>query len=565
MQKLFKRYAWWLTVLMMLSLVSNALALIVPKLVADYIDAFAKVGGGNFSYHSAIYAIGGLALGVLAITFVQFIVSTYLSEKVAFDLRLRLVHKLKDQTFAYISSVTSSRLLTNLTSDVDAVKNVISQGLIGVLSGLVTFFGVIVLMLVINWRLALIVLTVLPFLLFVFFFVFGRLMKLFKVVQENIERINKIINESIVGAALVRVLNSERFEILKFAAVNTRAKDIGLGIVKYITVLIPAVMLISNVMTLLIIWFGGHAVVNGSMTLGDMSAFFAYSAMFIWPLFILSFSGTLFSRAAVSLARIDEVVDAPVVPPTGTHVADIRGAVEFKNVGVDFGEKTALKDISFIIKPGTRTAIVGPTAAGKTQILHLISGLMAPTRGDIHIDGVNSKDWELQSLLGQIGLVFQDSIIFNATLRENIQFREGVSEEALKRALAVAELDELVTSLPQGLETLIGERGSNLSGGQKQRLMLARALVQNPKILLLDDFTARVDIATEQQIISNIRKEYSGTTLISITQKIEPIKDYDQIIVVMEGELVDIGTHDELLERSLEYRQIYESQHRAHE
>ncbi len=225
-----------------------------------------------------------------------------------------------------------------------------------------------------------------------------------------------------------------------------------------------------------------------------------------------------------------------------------------------YGDKDILKNISFEIKPHTKTAILGPTGAGKTELFYLMAGLAMPTEGEILIDGLPAHEWDQSVLLSKIGMVFQDSIIFNTSFKENVLFKSDADESSLSVALAAADLEGLVKDLPQGLETNVSERGTSLSGGQKQRLMLARALAIKPSILLLDDFTARVDAGTEERILKNISEQFGKLTLISITQKIEPIKQYDHIIVLMEGELIAEGTHDELLASSLEYRQIYESQ-----
>ncbi len=220
----------------------------------------------------------------------------------------------------------------------------------------------------------------------------------------------------------------------------------------------------------------------------------------------------------------------------------------------------ALKDISFTVKAGSKTAIIGPTAAGKTQLLYLLTGLLAPTTGQILFDGRNINEYDKQILHGQVGFVSQDSVMFNLSLRENIAFSNEVNDEYTKKAIATAELADFVDELPQKLDTLVSERGTSLSGGQKQRIMLARALTLNPKVLLLDDFTARVDGNTESKILSNIAKHYPHLTLVCVTQKISSIEHYDQIILLMEGELLAKGTHQELLRTSPEYVQIYRSQ-----
>jgi ATP-binding cassette subfamily B protein len=231
-----------------------------------------------------------------------------------------------------------------------------------------------------------------------------------------------------------------------------------------------------------------------------------------------------------------------------------------KNITVMYGHKPALKDVSFTVLPGTRTAIIGPTAAGKTQLLHLLTGLILPTSGSILFDGININDYNKETFQHQIGFVFQDSVMFNMSLRENIAFNEKVTDESLAKAIDTAELKAFIDTLPQGLDTIVSERGTSLSGGQKQRIMLARALALNPKILLLDDFTARVDNQTEQKILENVEKNYPGLTLLSVTQKVTSVMDYGQIILLEEGEILASGTHESLMNTSPEYVQIFNSQ-----
>jgi ATP-binding cassette subfamily B protein len=540
--RLIKTYWLWVATVLILGLATNLLSLYVPKLSAGVIDG--TQGSG------LLVLIAGIAF-IIAV--IQITISSFFSEKVALDLRSKIIDKLKDQTYSYIGESTPGRLLTVATSDVDAVKSVFSLGLVTLLGAVVTLIGATIFLLNINVRLALYTIAVIPFLILSFAFIFGNIARLFRAAQENLEKINAVINETIVGAALIRVLNSAAYEIEKFKEVNLKSREIGMGIVKSISALIPIITLIANSTTMIIIWFGGKEVISHVLSIGNFSAFLSYSAMFIWPLFVLSFVGTMLSRAGVSLKRINEVLDAPIKKNTGTLKKTIQGKIEFKNVS--YGP--ILKEISFTIEPQTRTAIIGPTGGGKTQLFYLMSGLIAPSSGEILIDGTPVQEYDQETLFTQIGLVFQDSIIFNATLRENISL-QGKGE--IEKALEVAELDELVKDLPQGLNTMISERGTSLSGGQKQRLMLARALAIHPKVLLLDDFTARVDITTEKSILNNINKEYIDITIVSITQKIEPIKSYDHIIVLMEGELVGEGRHDDLLNTSFEYQQIYQSQ-----
>src|SRR4029079_8505530 len=245
---------------------------------------------------------------------------------------------------------------------------------------------------------------------------------------------------------------------------------------------------------------------------------------------------------------------------TGGLVRDLRGDIALQDVSLAFGEKMALQNVSLAAKAGTRTAIIGPTAAGKTQLLDLLIGLLQPTSGSVTYDGDPMDAYDKEALHQQVGLVFQDSVMFNLTLRENIAFSSTIHEADFERAIATAELKDFIATLPQGLDTVVSERRTSLSGGQKQRIMLARALALNPKVLLLDDFTARVDPSTESIILENVRENYPGITLISVTQKIASVVDYDQIILLMEGEILATGKHQELMEASPEYVQLFDSQ-----
>jgi ATP-binding cassette, subfamily B, bacterial len=254
------------------------------------------------------------------------------------------------------------------------------------------------------------------------------------------------------------------------------------------------------------------------------------------------------------------VLDAEEPRPTGGLKTELRGDIAFDNVSLAFGEKMTLRNISFSAKGGSKTAIVGPTAAGKTQLLHLLVGLIEPSSGVVSYDGRPVNEYDKENLHRQVGFVFQDSIMFNLSLRENIAFGGSIGEEDLERAIVAAELKDFIGTLPQGLDTVVSERGTSLSGGQKQRVMLARALALQPKVLLLDDFTARVDTATEQAIVRNVQELYPGITLLSVTQKIASVEHYDQIILLMEGEILAAGTQPALMETCPEYVQLYNSQ-----
>ena len=555
--KILKPYSGMISALLFFALLSNGLNLVIPKIIQFGIDDFSK---GTLNMQKIITWFAVAAILIFIFTYIQSIIQTFASEKVARDMRKKLASKISQQDYIYIQDATPGKLLTNLTSDVDAIKMFVAQAIVTIVSSVVLIIGASILLLNINWRLGLIVLLIIPIIAFTFFLVFKKVKTLFRKTQEVIDWLNKVINESILGAALIRVLNAQFTEYNKFMDANTEAKNLGLSILRLFATLIPIIVLTSNLARLAVLAVGGHFVINSSMTLGEFAAFNSYIAILIFPIIMIGFMSNVIARASASYQRIHNTLVSPDFIDKGTVATDLKGNIKVENVSVFYGENPALKNISFTIYGGTRTAIIGPTAAGKTQLLYLLTTLIKPKDGSIFYDDVNITEYNSGALLSQIGLVFQDSIIFNMTLRENIAFNAEVTEDDLQKAIKTAELNDFINTLPQGLETIVSERGSSLSGGQKQRIMLARALAINPKILLLDDFTARVDTLTEQKISRNVKQNYHGVTLVSVTQKIDPVKDYDQIIVIMEGELIASGKHDYLMQNSPEYVQIYQSQ-----
>ncbi len=539
------------------ALLSNAVNLVIPKLISHGIDDLAK---GTFSYRTIILEFLIAATIIFVFTFLQGILQTYASEQVARDLRTKLANKISRQSYAFIQQANPSKLLTNLTSDIDSVKLFVSMAIVSLASSIFIIIGASILLISIDWKLALSVLVIIPIIIGAFFFVFRKVGVLFKKSREVIDWLNKIISESIMGASLIRVLNSQTLEYNKFLNANTTAKNLSISILKLFATLIPIVVFVSNLASLVILALGGHYVITGAMSLGDFAAFSSYLVILIFPIIIIGFISNFVVQASVAYGRICLVLDAVETEDTGTVNTPLKGAIEMQNISVVYGDKQALNNVSMVLLPGTKTAVIGPTAAGKTQLLHLLTGLIQPTGGTILFDGIDINNYNKETFQHQIGFVFQDSVMFNMSIRENIAFNEKVTDESLLKAIETSELNDLIDSLPQGLDTMVSERGTSLSGGQKQRIMLARALALDPKILLLDDFTARVDSQTEQKILDNVSRNYPGITLLSVTQKIASVISYGQIILLEEGEVLASGTHDELMETSPEYVQIFNSQ-----
>ena len=546
-----------ISVLLLFALLGNSVNLVIPKIISHGIDSYSRA---DFSYSHIILLFLSASLLILIFAFVQSIFQTYASERVARDLRSQLSEKISRQSYSFIQQVNPSKLLTNLTSDADSVKMFVSMAIVAVASSLFIIIGAGALLISIDWQLALAVLAVLPVISVAFMLVFKRLKVYFKRSREIVDWLNRIINESITGAMLVRVLNAQMQEYNKFLEANTQARDNGMAILRLFATLMPVVTFVGNMASLTILALGGHFVINGSMSLGDFTAFSSYLSLLIFPIMVIGFMSNFIAQSSASYARIMEVMNTPDTADTGIISKPLAGFIEVKNISLSYSGKPVLKNVSFRIKPGTRTAVIGPTAAGKTQLLYLLTGLIRPDTGQILFDDIDLNDYDKNSFQQQLGFVFQDSVIFNISLRENIAFTENVAEEALNKAIETAELNDFIASLPEGLDTIVSERGTSLSGGQKQRIMLARALALNPKILLLDDFTARVDNLTEQKILQNIERNYPDLTLISVTQKIASVQHYGQILLLEEGELLAGGTHEQLMKNSPEYIQIFNSQ-----
>ena len=558
---LLKPYSGIVILLIIMALLGSSINMLIPKIIAHGIDAFSSK---HFDMGSVVIQFLSAAGAIFIFTFLQNIFQTYASEKVAKDLRTQLSDKISRQSYAYVLKSNPSKLLTNLTSDIDSVKMFVSQAFVTIISSVFVIAGTSVFLILINWKLALAVISIVPVIGGTFFIVLRKVRVLFKRGREVIDSLNKIINESILGSALIRVLNSQQPENMKFLETNLESRILGLSILRMFATLIPVIMFVSNLAVVTILALGGHFVVTGNMSLGNFAAFNSYLLLLIFPILMIGFMSNIIAQASASYARINDVLIAGEAAETGVIDSTIKGDILLNDVSLFYGDKPVLKNISFSIKAGSKTAIIGPTAAGKSQLLYLLTNLISPSSGSIEFDGISSEKYTKELFHSQIGFVFQDSVIFNMSLRENIAFNDKVTNESLEKAIATAELTDFIESLPQKLNTIVSERGTSLSGGQKQRIMLARALAINPSILLLDDFTSRVDRKTENTILCNLENNYPDLTLISVTQKIAPVRHFEQIILLMEGEVIATGTHKELKESSPEYIQIYSSQRSTH-
>jgi ATP-binding cassette subfamily B protein len=561
LSSLLKPYRSMIILLIFLALLSNGINLILPRIIASGIDAYPS----HYILKKILIEFLVAAFVIFIFTYLQSIIQTNTAERVARDLRSGLSSKISVQSYANIEKANPSKLLTNLTADVDSVKLFVSQAIVAIASSLIIIIGACFMLFSINWKLAFAVITIIPIIATAFYMVTKRVRPIFMKGREIIDRLNKVINESILGSALIRVINSQQPEYEKFLAANEQAKNLGMSILRLFAWLIPIIVLTASFAGITILALGGHFVIINTMTLGDFAAFNSYLSLLIFPIIVIGFMSNVIAQSSASFQRIHVVLDLPDTPDKGAIKEALLGNVALEDVSVVYGQKPVLKHIGFSVDAGSTLAIIGPTAAGKSQLLYLLTGLIKANEGTVLFDGKNIEDHNKENFYSHVGFVFQDSIIFNMSIRENIAFSDQVTDKSLAKAIETAELKDFIDSLPEKLNTIVSERGTSLSGGQKQRIMLARALAVNPRILLLDDFTARVDTQTEIKILHNVRRNYPGITLISVTQRIASAGQFDKVIVLMEGEIVASGTHQVLMNTSPEYVQIYQSQQSTHE
>jgi ATP-binding cassette, subfamily B, bacterial len=557
-KSIFWRYRFYLLLLILLSIVANIANLYVPRLVGEAVDKAINSKGleSNFVIVIVTTIIIGLVFSLSELGF-----GIFFSETFAKNIRIESFNNLTKQPFKYVLEKGSSNLITLFSSDVENIQENFTTSLSYLLQSFILLGGSITLMFITNWQLALVAILSLPFVIGTFFVSISKVGKFFNYSQKNLTVLNNTVSENINASNLVRVLASFGWENKKFENFNNQSKLISINILKIFSFLLPVISLITTSMTLLFLYLGGIRVVSNNLTVGQLTSFLGYYALLITPIFILGFTSQGLSQAFTSWKRIEPIINANLEEKEGEYKPfQLDGLIELRDITLEFDGKKVLDNVSFVIKPNSNTAIIGPTSAGKSQLLSILVGLSQPTSGHVLFDNIDIKDWNRELLLSKIGICFQESLIFNNSIRENITLNRDVTDKQIQIAIESANLKEFIDSLEDGLETKIYERGANLSGGQKQRLTLARALVTSPDLLLLDDFTARVDLATEESIRKAIVKNYPETQLIQVCQKIETLKHVDHIIVMMEGQMVGQGTHEELLQSNSEYQQIYQSQ-----
>jgi len=492
--------------------------------------------------------------------------STHVSQSFAFGLRKSLFEKVQTFSFTTFNFLPTSSLITRLTNDVTQLQNTVFMSLRIILRAPLMVVGSVVMALILDWKLSFILFFILPILFFFLNWMVQKGRELFKRVQENVDSVNSVLRENLMGMKLIKAFVRNDFEDERFQVINNNLKRKTATALKTMEVTMPVLLLFMNASILVVLWYGNSKVHSNQSNIGEIVAIVNYISRITSTFSVFSFIIMAFSRARASSERIEEVLTIEedfIEKNEGNKLRKrIEGKVQFHDVSFHYPntDNDVLQDISFVAHPKTSIAILGSTGAGKTSLFQLIPRLYDVNEGTILIDDQDIRKMNSKELRGQIGYVPQEALLFTGTIKENLLMgRENASDEDVFTAAKHAQIHETILSFPNGYDSKIGQKGVNLSGGQKQRLAIARALLRKPSILLLDDSTSALDLKTEAKLIHSL-KEYDCTIFI-ITQKISSAKNADKILIIDDGCLVEEGTHDSLLQSSKLYKAIYYSQY----
>ncbi len=541
---------------------------VMPLLLSNIID-YGVSGGRGTSYiitmgvTMVITALCMMAGGVGGAYF-----AIKASSGFANDLRKDLFNQIQKFSFTNIDRFQTGSLITRLTNDITLVQNIIQMMLRLALRAPGMLIGALIMAFVLNPKLALVILCVIPLLSAAIYFIMKTAFPRFTVMQKKLDALNTATQENLTNIRVVKSFVREDYEEDKFEKANTDLKENTINAMKIVIFTMPLMMLAMNITTLAVIWFGGNQIIAGSMTTGVLTAFVNYVVQILMSLMMVSMIILNSSRALASAKRIHEVLCTDIdLTDEAAAQKDMKvqhGKIEFRDVCFKYykdNEKWVLQDINLVLNPGETAGIIGSTGCGKSSLVQLIPRLYDTDRGEVLVDGVNVKDYSLHNLRDGVGIVLQKNILFSGSIRENLKWGdEDADEDTVFRFAENAQAHGFITSFKEGYETELTQGGINVSGGQKQRLCIARTLLKKPKILILDDSTSAVDTATEARIRESFKNDLKDTTKIIIAQRISSVMDADKIIVLDDGKIAGMGTHQELMQSCEAYTEIYYSQ-----
>lgn len=556
-----------MTIVVVLQLVGTIASLFLPSLNADIIDNGVVTGDTGY-----IIRTGAVMLGVALVQITCTITAVYFGARTAMafgrDLRAAIFHRVGDFSGREVSQFGAPSLITRNTNDVQQVQMLVLMIFTMLIVAPVMMVGGIIMALREDVGLTWLVAVAVPVLGAIIAFIVTRMLPSFRLMQTRIDKVNQVLREQITGIRVIRAFVQEPFETRRFDVANAELTGVAITVGRWMSAFFPTVMLVMNLSSVAVLWFGGFRIEAGVMEVGSLIAFLSYLTQILMAVMMTTMLFVLLPRASVSADRIGEVLETEpsVVLPLVGASPERRGEVEFRSVGFGYpgAEHPVLTGISFTARPGQTTAIIGSTGTGKSTLLNLIPRLFDATTGSVVVDGVDVREMEAEALWERIGLVPQKAYLFSGTVASNLRYgKPDASEDEMWTALEIAQARDFVEAMPEGLEAPIAQGGTNVSGGQRQRLAIARAVIRRPAIYLFDDSFSALDVATDARLRRALEPLTARSTVIIVAQRVFTILDADQILVLEDGKIVGLGTHQELLDTCPTYMEIVESQLKA--
>jgi ABC-type multidrug transport system, ATPase and permease components len=566
----FKPYRWLAALVLLLVFLQSLSELYLPTLMADIVNQGVLFGDTAYILRTGVWMLLTAAFGVVCN-----IAASYFSAKASSgfgrDLRSRLFAHVSGFSMREFDRFGAASLMTRVTNDVTQVQQTIIMMLRMMAAAPMMAVGGMLMALAMDAQLALVIIAVIPVLALTIFLISRKAMPLFKSMQTRLDRLNLVQREGLTGVRVIRAFNRTAHEQRRFDDANRELTDTALKATRIMAFTMPAMMLIVNFSSVAIVWFGGIRIDRGDLQVGDLMAFIQYAMMILFSLLMMSMLFVMLPRAAVSAGRIREVLELPAsvrdadsaAQPGQPERPEAGGTVEFRDVTFRYpgAEQPALSNISFTAKPGEVTAIIGGTGSGKTTLFNLILRFYDAESGSVLVDGEDVRNWPQEKLRARIGYVPQQAMLFTGTIAENIRWgRDDATDEDMRRAAETAQAFEFIREMEGGFDAQVAQGGKNLSGGQKQRLAIARALVRKPGIYLFDDSFSALDYKTDAALRRALKAETEGAAVLIVAQRISTVIDADQIIVLDDGRIAGIGTHEQLLRENEVYREIAATQ-----
>lgn len=553
-------YLSYIALALLCMLAVAGLSLLIPWLVKDMIDKVLVEKDLRMLNLISILGIGIYFLkGIFS--FGQEYLMSYVAQKVIFDLRSRLWRHLSRLSLSFFTKEKGGDIISRLTNDISLIEQTLTYAVVDFVIRAVTVIGIIAFIFYINWELSLISISLLPLTAFLIEKYSKKMRRLGRQIQDSLSSLTSIISEVIGAIKVVKAFATSDKEVERFEEANIRSLKASLKGAKLRAMLSPTVEMVAAASTIFLLWYGGRKVIEGRLTPGELVAFLGYVAMIVTPLKGLS---TVFSRLQQALAAADRIFEFMEIPPevsedvNAIDMPDIKGEVEFRCVSFSYDEEPILKEINLKVKPGEIVGVVGPSGSGKTTLVDLIPRFYDPTKGAILIDGIDIRKVKLDSLRRQIGIVSQETVLFATTIRENIAYgKPDATLEEIVEAAKVANAHDFIMKLPNGYDTMVGERGVTLSGGERQRIAIARAILGNPKILIFDEATSALDSESERLVQEALERVMKGKTTFFVAHRLSTLRCADRIVVLNDGRIVEEGSHEELLKKRGLYWRLY--------